>query len=166
MVAAERKTMPHPPSQHHLGILQGLIIQQPVQLCPLCRGVAVFVLHGDAVNEKGGAILNPVGGLVEYPCQNRNAAACWRNCGKPHWEGTPLPLPPAPSAAAAAEANTQRHDCKKGLLHQGQPRAADPFLYASCKRKLYFCAVSYTCREKRSPLMIWMPIYSGSSSLS
>ena len=49
----------HLPSQHHLCVLQGLIIQQPVQLCPLCRGVAVLVLHGDAVDGKSGAILEP-----------------------------------------------------------------------------------------------------------
>ncbi len=36
--------------QHKLGILQGLVIEQPVQLCPLCRGVAVLVLDGDAVD--------------------------------------------------------------------------------------------------------------------
>ncbi|MBD9257048.1 MAG: hypothetical protein EGR99_00520, partial [Faecalibacterium sp.] len=35
------------------------IVEQPVQLCPLCRGVAVFVLDGDAVNGNGGAILEP-----------------------------------------------------------------------------------------------------------
>ena len=33
------------PTQHKLGILQGLVVEKPVQLCPLCRGVAVFVLH-------------------------------------------------------------------------------------------------------------------------
>ena len=42
------------------GILQGLVVEQPVQLCPLCRGVAVFVLNGDAVDGKGGAILEDV----------------------------------------------------------------------------------------------------------
>ena len=49
----------HLPSQHHLCILQGLIIQQPVQLCPLCRGVATLILDGDAVDGKSGAILEP-----------------------------------------------------------------------------------------------------------
>ena len=39
--------------------IQGLIIQQPVQFCPLCRGVAVLILDGDAVDGKGGAILEP-----------------------------------------------------------------------------------------------------------
>ena len=48
--------MPHLPSQYHLRILQGLIVEQPVQLCPLCRGVAVLVLDGDAVNGKSVAI--------------------------------------------------------------------------------------------------------------
>ena len=33
------------PTQHKLRILQGLVVEQPVQFCPLCRGVAVFVLH-------------------------------------------------------------------------------------------------------------------------
>ena len=54
--------MLHLPSQHHLCVLQGLIIQQPVQLCPLCRGVAVLVLDGDAVDGKSGAILEQGGG--------------------------------------------------------------------------------------------------------
>ena len=49
----------HLPSQHHLCILQGLVIEQPVQLCPLCRDVAIFVLHSDAVNGKSGAICEP-----------------------------------------------------------------------------------------------------------
>ena len=40
--------------QNKLGVLQGLIVEQPVQLCPLCRGVAVLILDGDAVNGKGG----------------------------------------------------------------------------------------------------------------
>ena len=46
-------------TQHKLCILQWLVPQQPVQLCPLCRGAAVLVLDGDAVNGKGGAILEP-----------------------------------------------------------------------------------------------------------
>ena len=59
VVAAERKIMPHLLSQHHLCVLQGLVIEQPVQFCPLCRGAAVLVLHGDAVDGKDGAILEP-----------------------------------------------------------------------------------------------------------
>ena len=59
MVTAEAEIALHLPSQHHLCVLQGLIIQQPVQLCPLCRGVAVFVLHSDAVDGKSDAILEP-----------------------------------------------------------------------------------------------------------
>ena len=35
-------------TQHKLSILQGLAIEQPVKLRPLCRGVAVFVLNSDA----------------------------------------------------------------------------------------------------------------------
>ena len=46
-------------TQHKLSVLQGLVVEQPVQLCPLCRGVAVLVLHGDAVDGKSGAILEP-----------------------------------------------------------------------------------------------------------
>ena len=46
-------------TQHKLAILQGLIVQQPVKLCPLCRGVAVLILDGDAVDGKGGAIIEP-----------------------------------------------------------------------------------------------------------
>ena len=45
MVATKREIMLNLPTQHKLGILQGLVVEQPVQLCPLCRGVAVFVLH-------------------------------------------------------------------------------------------------------------------------
>ena len=59
VVAAERKITPHLPSQHHLCILQGLVVEQPVHLRPLCRSVAVLVLDGDAVDGKGGAILEP-----------------------------------------------------------------------------------------------------------
>ena len=56
MVATKREIMLNLPTQHKLGVLQWLIVQQPVQFCPLCRGVAVFVLHGDAVDGNGGAI--------------------------------------------------------------------------------------------------------------
>ena len=59
VVTAERKITLHLPSQHHLGILQGLVVEQPVQLCPLCRGVAVLILDGDAVDGKSGAICEP-----------------------------------------------------------------------------------------------------------
>ena len=45
VLTSQREILPHLPSQHHLCVLQGLVVQQPVQLCPLCRGVAVFVLH-------------------------------------------------------------------------------------------------------------------------
>ena len=41
-------------TQHKLGVFQGLIVEQPVQLCPLCRGAAVLVLDGDAVDGKSG----------------------------------------------------------------------------------------------------------------
>ena len=51
--------MPNLTTQHKLGILQGVMVQQPIQFCPLCRGVAVLVLHGDAVDGKGSAILEP-----------------------------------------------------------------------------------------------------------
>ena len=40
-------------AQNKLGVFQGLIVEQPVQLCPLCWGAAVLVLHGDAVDDKG-----------------------------------------------------------------------------------------------------------------
>ena len=62
MVAAEGKIMLNLFAQNKLGILQGLIIQQPVQLRPLCRGAAVLVLHSDAVDGKSGAILEQGGG--------------------------------------------------------------------------------------------------------
>ena len=45
VVAAKGEAAFYLATQHKLGILQGLIVEQPVQLCPLCRGVAVFVLH-------------------------------------------------------------------------------------------------------------------------
>ena len=52
-------------TQRKQGVLQWLIIEQPVQLCPLRQSVAVLVLNGDAVDGKGGAILksgfHPVG---------------------------------------------------------------------------------------------------------
>ena len=47
------------PTQHKLCILQRLIVQQPVQFCPLCRGVALLVLDSDAVDGKGSATLEP-----------------------------------------------------------------------------------------------------------
>ena len=62
MVAAEGKIMLHLPSQHKLCILQWLVPQQPVQLRPLCRGAAVFVLHSGTVDGKSGAILELGGG--------------------------------------------------------------------------------------------------------
>ena len=40
-------------AQNKLGVFQGLVVEQPVQLRPLCRGVAVLSLDGDAVNGKG-----------------------------------------------------------------------------------------------------------------
>ena len=42
-----------------VAVLQRLIVQQPVQFCPLCRGVAVLVLNGDAVDGNSRAILEP-----------------------------------------------------------------------------------------------------------
>ena len=59
VVTAEGKITLHLPSQHYLCVLQGLIVEQLVQLCPLCRGVTVLVLHSDAVDGRGGAILEP-----------------------------------------------------------------------------------------------------------
>ena len=51
--------MLYPSTQHKLSVLQGLVVEQPVQLCPLCRGVAVLVLDGDAVEGNDGAIFKP-----------------------------------------------------------------------------------------------------------
>ena len=59
VVASQREIVLHLSSQHKLSVLQGLIIQQPVQLCPLCRGVATLILDGDAVDGKSGAIFEP-----------------------------------------------------------------------------------------------------------
>ena len=59
VLTSQREILPHLPSQHHLCVLQGLVIEQPVQFCPLRWGVAVLILDGDAVDGKGGAILEP-----------------------------------------------------------------------------------------------------------
>ena len=59
VVATKREIMLNLTTQHKLGVLQGLVVEQPVQLCPLCRGVAVLVLYGDAVDGKGSATLEP-----------------------------------------------------------------------------------------------------------
>ena len=59
MRAAKGEGVLHLPFQHHLRVLQGFIVQKPIQLCPLCRGVAVLILHSDAVDGKSGAILEP-----------------------------------------------------------------------------------------------------------
>ena len=59
VVTSQRQVVLHLPSQHHLCILQGLVVEQPVQLRPLCRGVAVLILDGDAVDGNGRAILEP-----------------------------------------------------------------------------------------------------------
>ena len=65
VVTTKRKIVFDLPTQHKLCVLQGLVAEQSVQFCPLLRGVAVFVLHGDAVNGKGSATLelgfHPVG---------------------------------------------------------------------------------------------------------
>ena len=59
VLTSQREILPHLPSQHHLCVLQGLVVQQPVQLCPLRWGMAVLVLHSDAVDGKSGAICEP-----------------------------------------------------------------------------------------------------------
>ena len=46
-------------TQHKLGVLQWLIVEQPIQFCPLCRGVAVLVFNSDAVDA-----LNSSGNLL------------------------------------------------------------------------------------------------------
>ena len=46
-------------AQNKLGVFQGLVVEQPVQLRPLCRGAAVLILDGDAVDGKSGAIFEP-----------------------------------------------------------------------------------------------------------
>ena len=51
--------MLQPSTQYKLCVLQGLIVEQPVQFCSLCRGVAVLILDGDAVDGKSGAIFEP-----------------------------------------------------------------------------------------------------------
>ena len=51
VVAAEGKITLYLSTQHHLCILQGLIVEQPVQLCPLCRGAAVLVLDCTGIED-------------------------------------------------------------------------------------------------------------------
>ena len=62
VVTAKRQITFHPSTQHKLSVLQGLVVEQPVQFRPLCRGVAVLILDGDAVDGKSGAILEQGGG--------------------------------------------------------------------------------------------------------
>ena len=62
VVTAKRQITFHPSTQHKLSVLQGLFVEQPVQFRPLCRGVAVLILDGDAVDGKSGAILEQGGG--------------------------------------------------------------------------------------------------------
>ena len=59
MVATKREIMLNLPTQHKLGILQGLVVEQPVQLCPLRRSVAILVFNGDAVDGKSSFIFEP-----------------------------------------------------------------------------------------------------------
>ena len=59
MVTPQRQIVLYLPFQHHLCILQRLIVEQPIQFCPLRWGVTVLVLDGDAVDGKRGAILEP-----------------------------------------------------------------------------------------------------------
>ena len=59
VLTSQRQVVLHLPFQHHLCILQGLVPQQPIQLCPLCRGVAVLILNGNAVDGNDRAIREP-----------------------------------------------------------------------------------------------------------
>ena len=72
--------MLHFSTLHKLGILQGFVVEQPVQLCPLRRGVAVLVLDGDAVDGKGGAILelsfHCLGVSAQFP-QYKKLSTCF-----------------------------------------------------------------------------------------
>ena len=65
MITAEREVVLYLPAQHHLCVLQRIVVQQPVKFSSLCRGIAFFVLNGDTVDGKCGAIfksgLLPVG---------------------------------------------------------------------------------------------------------
>ena len=85
------------PSQHELGILQGLVVEQPIQFCPLCRGVAVFVLNGYAVDGKSDFILEPgfqpVGVHVvaagnSNQCRQAGGGYIASDCAKLQWELT------------------------------------------------------------------------------
>ena len=51
MVTFQRQIVLHLPFQHHLCVLQGLVVEQPVQFCPLCRGVAVLILDCTGVED-------------------------------------------------------------------------------------------------------------------
>ena len=48
MVTAKREIMLNFTTQYKLGVFQGLVVEQPIQFCPLCWNVAVLVLYGDA----------------------------------------------------------------------------------------------------------------------
>lgn len=48
--------MLHPSTQYKLCVLQGIVVEQPIQFCPLCRGAAVLVLHSGAVDGNSRAI--------------------------------------------------------------------------------------------------------------
>ena len=65
MVTAKREIMLNFTTQYKLGVFQGLVVEQPIQFCPLCWNVAVLVLYGDAVDGKNSAIIKlsfqPVG---------------------------------------------------------------------------------------------------------
>ena len=59
VVTAKGEIVLHLPSQYHLRIFQRLVVQQPFQFRPLCRGVAILILDGDAVDGNGRAIRKP-----------------------------------------------------------------------------------------------------------
>lgn len=48
MVAAKWKVVFNLTTQHKLGVLQWLIVEQPIQFRPLRWSIAVFVLNSDA----------------------------------------------------------------------------------------------------------------------
>lgn len=52
MVTAEREIMLNLTTQYKLSILQGLVVEQPVQFRPLRWSIAVFVLNSDADKTK------------------------------------------------------------------------------------------------------------------
>ena len=83
MFAAEREIMLQPSTQYKLCVLQGLIVEQPVQFCSLCRGVAVLVLNGDAQSspEEAEIFIQGAAGVGHYRGRDCRSGSRSRDTG-------------------------------------------------------------------------------------